>query len=243
VALTILAAVIFTGVLTARADEPPKKVWSGSIALGLTATKGNSDTMLFNGAALAKRVWPKDELNLGADFTYGRQKVASGTKQTTAEAEHGFIDWKRLLNGRVYGGARVDLLHDAIADIEYRLTLSPFLGYYFIKTDVTRLSGEVGPSYIFEKLGSDSNNFLTIRFGERFEHAFNSTAKMWQAAEFLPSVEDTDKYLLNVEIGAETALTTSISVRVVAQDKYNSEPSPGRKKNDLTFITAIAYKF
>ena len=33
-----------------------------------------------------------------------------------------------------------------------------------------------------------------------------------------------------------TAMTTKVSLRVVLQDKYNSEPGAGKDQNDLTLI-------
>ena len=48
---------------------------------------------------------------------------------------------------------------------------------------------------------------------------------------------------MNAEIGIETGITTQISLRTYLQDTYDHEPAPGRQKNDLKFVTAIAYKF
>ena len=38
-----------------------------------------------------------------------------------------------MFTDRFYGYARVDALHDGIADVEYRVTLSPGVSYYFAK--------------------------------------------------------------------------------------------------------------
>ena len=49
--------------------------------------------------------------------------------------------------------------------------------------------------------------------------------------------------ILNAEIGLETDLTDKMSLRTFLQDTYDNVPAPGRKKNDLKLVTAIAYKF
>ena len=86
----------------------------------------------------------------------------------------------------------VDALHDGIADVEYGVTLSAGAGYYFVKTTNTVLSGEVGPGYVFEKLGSNERSYATLRVGEKFTQELSSHARLWQSAEFLPQVDDFD---------------------------------------------------
>ena len=50
-------------------------------------------------------------------------------------------------------------------------------------------------------------------------------------------------YILNLEVGLETQLTTKLSFRTYIQDSYDNEPVPGRKANDLKLVSGIAYKF
>jgi putative salt-induced outer membrane protein YdiY len=56
-------------------------------------------------------------------------------------------------------------------------------------------------------------------------------------------VEDFDNFLIVAELGTEATFNSRLSLRVVLQDRYNSEPAAGRKKNDLTLISGITYKF
>lgn len=86
----------------------------------------------------------------------------------------------------------MDALHDAIADVEYRVTLSPGLGYYFIKNPKTTFSGEFGPALIMEKQGRDSREYLSLRIAERSEHKLNDRVRLWQSVEFLPQVDKLD---------------------------------------------------
>ena len=114
---------------------------------------------------------------------------------------------------------------------------------YFVKNERTFLRGEAGPGVVFEKLGTDSRSYITVRVAERFEHKFNDRTKMWQSLEFIDQVDDWNNYFINAEIGLDTALTKKLSLQTYVQDNYRKEPAPGRVKNDLKFVTAIAYKF
>src|SRR6476661_3530049 len=93
---------------------------------------------------LSQKKWGAHEMRLGADATYGELE-----EEKSAEALHGFAQYNRLFTQRAYGYARLDALHDAIADIEYRFTVSPGAGYYMIKNPSTTLSGEAGPAFIY----------------------------------------------------------------------------------------------
>ncbi|MHC1769814.1 MAG: YdiY family protein [Verrucomicrobiia bacterium] len=246
VALTALASTA----LCARAQETPppapapaapaEKVpgWETTAALGLTLTRGNSETLLFTGNILTEKKWDQNEARLGADATYGEDRDVK-----SAEAFHGFGQYNRLFTDRWFGYLRLDALHDAVADVEYRVTLSPGVGYYFIKNERTTLSGEVGPGYIFEKQGDENNEYASLRVAERFEHKLNDRVKLWQSLEYLPQVDDFDNYILNAEAGIDTALTKKLSLRVFAVNTYDNVPAEGRKQNDLKLVTAVAYKF
>jgi putative salt-induced outer membrane protein YdiY len=220
------------------AEEAPKPKWQTTARAGVTVTRGNSDTVLFTSSVQSQRLWEKNELRLGADGAYGKNEDVKNT-----ETLHGFAQYNRLLSERMFGYARLDALHDAIADVEYRLTFSPGGGYYFVKNTTTSLSAEVGPGIVHEKLGQGSNTYMTLRVGERFEHKLNERARVWQSLEWLPQVDDFNNYILNAQVGVETALTKRTTLALIAQDTYDNVPAPGRQKNDLKIVAQIGYKF
>ena len=227
---------------TAATPPPPvapkPAPWDVSAAAGLTLTRGNSSTLTATANILGQKKWDLNELSLGADATYGTDH---GTRN--AESLHGFAQYNRLFTDRVYGYARVDGLHDAVADLKYRVTLSPGAGYYFIKETNTTLSGEVGPGVIFERQGTNDHTYMALRLAEKFEHKFSDRVRVWQSLEFLPQVDKFDNWILNAEVGVETKMSAKLALRVFALDTYDNQPAPGRKKNDLKLVTALAYHF
>jgi putative salt-induced outer membrane protein YdiY len=212
--------------------------WETTASAGFTITSGNSDSILANAQILSLKKWDQNEIRLGADATYGELE-----SEKNVEGLHGFGQYNRLFTDRAFGYLRLDALHDAIADIEYRFTFSPGAGYYFIKNEQTQLSGEVGPAFIYEKQGGEETGYFTARLAERFEHKFNDNVRIWQMLEFLPQVDDLNNFLINAEIGVESKLTEKLSLKVFAVDNYDNEPAPGRKENDLKVVTAIGYTF
>ncbi len=212
--------------------------WTTSAAAGLTLTRGNSKTLLATANLGSERKTADDQVLLGADATYGE---TSGVKNS--ESLHGFGQYNRQATTDFYYGLRLDALHDAIADVNYRLTLAPLVGYYLIKQTNTTLTVEAGPAFVYHEQGHITKGYATLRLGERFEHKFTATTRLWQTFEILPQVDKFDNYYINAEIGVESALTKHVSMRTYLQDTYYNIPAAGREKNDIKLVAAIAYKF
>jgi putative salt-induced outer membrane protein len=220
---------------------PASPPWDVSAAAGLTLTRGNSRTVVATANVAADKKWDlgKNELALGADGVYGEN---NGVKN--AEQEHGFAQFNHLFTERFLGYARVEGLHDAIADIDYRLSLGPGVGYYLVKTTNTTFRVEAGGAYINEHDSPGGNrSYIALRVAERFEQKISSVAKVWEQVELLPQVDKFSNYILNSEVGVESAMSKKLSLLAYIRDSYHSDPAPGRLKNDVMLVTAIKCKF
>jgi putative salt-induced outer membrane protein YdiY len=239
--ITMLAATVAVTTAAFGQSAPtaaPDTGWITSAAFGLSVAKGNTDNMLINGNLLSSKKWDHNEVDLGTDGTYGE---TDGVR--SAGNLHGFGQYNRLFTERFFGLLRVDAVNDSIANVDYRVTVSPGVGYYFIKNTNTFLRGEAGPGFVFERVGGVSDSYVVLRVAERFETKMNDRVKLWQSLEFLPAVDDFSSYVINAEIGIDTSLTKKLSLRTFVQDTYDSTPAGGLKKNDVKLVAAIAYKF
>jgi putative salt-induced outer membrane protein YdiY len=255
------AVVLATGFHTQAQDAKPpekppeKKAWETVASLGASLTRGNSDSFLATFGVNTARKWSKDEMLLGANAGFGEttknnpkdNQPPLGDDDVTTKSDQyvkGFGQWNHLLTERLYVGVRADAIYDEIAGIDYRATLSPLVGYYFIKNPTTFLSGELGPSVIFENVRTDpSTVYFGFRVGERFEHKFSERTKLWQTADLVPQVDNLENWVLNFELGVSAALTKALDLQVKFLDTFDNEPAALRKQNDLKLITALAYKF
>jgi putative salt-induced outer membrane protein YdiY len=216
------------------------------VAAGVTLTRGNGDTLLATISTIAVKKWAQDEISLGGDGSYGETKAPGATNSTVnANSIHGFAQYNRLFTERFYGFARTEALHDEVADVRYRVSLSPGAGYYFVKATNTDLCAEIGPGYVWERLGTNDDSFATLRLGEKFHHTLNDHVRIWQTAECAPQADKFGNYVMNAEIGFEADLTKKkdLTLRTFLQDTYSSQPAAGRQKNDVRLVTGVAYKF
>jgi putative salt-induced outer membrane protein YdiY len=224
----------------------PTNNWKLSVSFGLSIARGNTDNTLASATAFAERKWTQNDLALGADGLYGETKTPDAPKYTrNAETLHGYSQYNRTLGDDFYAYARADGLHDGIADIKYRVTLSPGLGYYFVTNKTMDFSSEIGPGYIKEQLDGDTKSIAMLRLAEKLHYAISPRAKAWEAVEILPQMNKFDNYFVNAEVGAEAGLTkgNKLSLRTVLQDSYNNVPAAGRLRNDLKLIASLGYKF
>lgn len=255
-ALAVLAAIELTTLLTpanpalaedAKPTEPPKPKWESMASVDLTLTRGNSRSFLATTTLNTQKKWAMDEILLGGSAGYGNSTVKNSSGQeSTAETQdylRGFGQFNHLFSDRFYSGLRLEGLHDNVADINYRFTVSPLAGYYFLKQTNTFLSGEAGPSLVTEELGHLTHTYMGLRIGERFEHKFSGGARIWQTLEWIPQVDKFENWILNAEAGVSAPITKSLDARLVAQDCYNNQPAPDRVKNDLKLLAGIGYKF
>jgi putative salt-induced outer membrane protein YdiY len=252
---TVAIAALLSGTAQTMAQDPnavaavaptPAPRWETTASAGFTITRGNSESVLANLGLKTERKWEQNELKLGADGLYGKTKN-NGVETKSSESVSAFGQYNRLFAEKWYGYLRVEGLHDDVADVNYRLTVSPGVGYYFIKKPQTQLDAEVGPGFVYEETGITTNrttdSYMTVRVAENFTHSLNDHVRIWQKAEFLPQVDDFENYIFNFGAGIEADLTKSLSFGSKVLDTYDNRPAPGRKCNDLIWVNNISYKF
>ncbi|MDR3459052.1 MAG: DUF481 domain-containing protein [Verrucomicrobiae bacterium] len=219
-------------------SQDKKYPWESRASAGLTLTQGNSDSLMVTAALVTQRKAPSNEYSFGMDGTYGKNNSVKN-----AETFHVFGQYNHLFNERIFDYIRGDYLHDGIAHLSYRVTLSPGVGYYLIKETNTTFAVEAGPGVTFRSLGGDHQMFATLRFAERFEHKFATGARVWESLEWLPEVDKWNNDTLNLEMGAEAALSKNLGLQIVLYDTYNTEPANGLRRDDLKLVSGITYKF
>lgn len=227
-------------------DDPcaPKKdpaAWDKSLSLGFNLTQGNSDTTLFNLGGKAARDYQNDIWDFGFAYSYGEDdaREEAGEDKTNKNDFRGNASYSYLLTDRLFLGFGTKYLYDEIADIDYRVNLEPTVGYYFLKDNSFKFRIEGGPGYIFEKAGGVDDDYFAPRIADRFEWAITCTSKMFQAAEVIFDISDSDNYIVNAEAGVEAALTTALALVFSVRETYDNQPAAGREKDDLAVITAL----
>ena len=220
-------------------EETEKPKWETNASVGFTLTQGNNDTLLATASILSLKQWELNELSLSVDGSLGE---VEGVKNN--QTLRGTGQYNRLFaNDRTFALLNLSALHDAIADVEFRGTVSPGLGHYFFKEDKFELSGELGPGFVYEKVGGITDHYLSLRAAESAKYQISERARLWQKLEYIPQVDHFENYLVIAEIGIDSDLTEKLGMRFTIQDVFDNEPAAGRKSNDLRVVSSLRYKF
>jgi len=211
-----------------------KTLWDIGLALGFNYASGNTDTTLLNIDLEGDREIDSNIYRFAANVQNGERE---GDKTNDSAKVEG--SYKYLLDERYYVGIGSWVLYDDIASIRYRVPVNPFLGYFWLKDAEMKFSTEAGPSYVFEKVGDETDNYLSPRVAERFEWALSKTSKFFQSAEVLFSIDDSQNVLINADAGVEAALTTTLALVLTVSNQFDNVPAEGKKPNDLSIITAL----
>ena len=212
--------------------------WESTLSFGAALTSGDSESVLTTSDFKTHRLNPTNELTMEIQGSYGENDSVKNN-----ETLHGDAQYNHLFTDRTYCYGRADGLHDGIADVAYRATISPGAGYYFVKSKETTFAGELGPGGVFERVDGSVENYAAPRLAERFEHKVDGHLHFWENMEFLPQVDESRNFLVNTEVGVETPLTKRISLRTVLDDNFANVPAPGHTDNNMQLISGLSYKF
>ena len=213
--------------------------WTSSFDLGVSYTSGNSENLLVTASlTVDKEFGDNNEFFANITYAYGEDDDTTTTDEILLTAS-----WKKLFDPKNYAGIRLDGRHDSLADIDYRVGITPLIGHYFVRTEDKQLSVETGMGYTWEEQGGEEDNFLNLYFGQRFEIWVTDYTRVFQSFSFFGPVDDFSDYRLIGELGLETYLSQDLSFKVFVQDKFENTPAAGREQNDIKVISGISYKF
>ena len=236
-------------VMACQAVAGEDEGWQTSVALGATLTSGNSETLNANASIVAKRETEKQGFRIGAEGTYAETevtRVVDGVTRTetdtTAEKAKGFASYKWKF-GSTYAYSDNSVLHDDLANLDYRAILGAGLGQQLVDGDAAKVSVELGGAYVREEFTTNvTDDYFALRFAARHDHKLSETSAIWESVEIIPRADDFGDYLLTAEAGVEAALNSSMNLRLVVQDAYDSEPPIGTDENDLSVVMSLVCK-
>ena len=233
-------AALSTAPLPLEKPCPPPKIWEGGVELGINGTDGNSESLNLRTGGKVKR---KTDRNISSlDLDYHRNSNASAVTANRAFLE-GRSEWlfpNSPFTWFVHGSAD----YDEFAAFDTRLAADTGLGYRFIKSDTTTLTGRVGAGVSHEINSPDERYVPEAVFGLEFEHKLSSRQKLSFSTEYTPAWEDFNDYRLYSKAAWEVLLdeVRHLSLKAAALDRYDSTPQ-GKKPNDIEYSLMLLWGF
>ena len=246
----LLAAGLFALPL-AYADAPPPPVgWTGLGQAGLVLARGTLDTTTAN-AKLDATDSIGDWKHLAhLAFLYGESGKVSSAQRLEGSWETDYNYSKRM-----FVFASVNGEDDHFDGFVYQVTLANGVGYKFIDSDTTKLTGNVGFGYRrlqTETLtAADANGFVARTPGPSSSDGVG-TVGLDYSQQLTKTTKLTDKMLvqsggLNTSVSNDFAvavsMTQTLALSVGYGMRYNSQPPTGTKSTDQLFTVNVVYSF
>ena len=214
--------------------------WSGRANLGLTDTSGNSET---------RDAYVEAELRATAKewrwTTNGRAKYAeSSGRQTTGSWLAGTrYDW--FFAERQYLYARASAQRDTFAGIDLRWTVGGGYGYQIFESDRTNFELRAGLDYVdTTNTVPPDQQYLAIGWGVTFDYwIVEDRLQFFHNSEGFADPRGDEGLVLRAETGLRAPIVDDLSANFQVNLDYNSDPAPGFKSTDRTYIVGIGYTF
>lgn len=212
--------------------------WQNQVHADISLSKGNTDSTLLRLGVKTEKKNNQKEYEGSLHYTYGEESNMANEDELI-----GKFSFKNIYSEKSFFGIALDARRDTFADIDYRFFVNITYGHYWINHAKTTFFTELGGGITFEQISDEQSTHLDGLFKQNFEHQFNEQVKFYQEFSFVPRIDSLEDFRTRFEMGIHTQITETIALRVRLENRYESLPARNRKKNDLKFITGLAYQF
>jgi len=228
--------------------------WSGLLDTGLSLTRGNSESLSYSLSGKAARVTDRDKIVVYTTAIYANSSV-NGLNSTTAHAIRGGIRGDLNVSDKLFVFGFTDFEFDQFQDLDLRNTVGGGLGYHVVNTKNTSFDVFAGGDYdqaFYGALAATATAPATpsvtrktgeIVVGETFNAKINNRTTLTERFSIYPNVSDTGTYRLQFDATAATKLKNWLSWQVTYSDRFQNNPLPGFKTNDLILTTGVRLTF
>ena len=238
----ILAA---TAPLAVHADD-----WKGKGQAGLLVSQGNTEAKSANAALELTRSLEGWKHAFNAAALYGKSGEITS-------AERWSLGWQsdRDITPRLFGFGALRYGRDRFSGFQYQGTVSAGLGYKFIDSEPTKLTGRLGVGYrkfrpelitknaagaVIGRTRLATVGDAVMTAGLDYDHALTATTSLTN--RFLVEAGSgntlfSDSLALAVKMSDKLALSLGVSVQ------HNTKPPAGLKKRDVIETINLVYAF
>lgn len=220
--------------------------WRGSLTFSVANTSGNARTATLSTSANAVREAGKNILALSFSQIYATQSTTEPFGATASRIS-GSIRADRRANGRLflYGINAYD--YDRFLSLDLRSVFGGGLGYkpWVSRRGSLELSG--GGNWNREKFSREEGplvrNSGEAAAGQELTIQLLSRLKLFERAGFFPNLSERGEYRFNFDANAAVPVMKWLEWTVGINDRYLSNPLPGKKKNDTAITMGVRVSF
>lgn len=218
------------------------KGWSGSVEGGLNGSDGNSESLNIRAAFNAQRKSDTMETKFRSEYSYATN---GGEKEKNRWFNELRNDWLLGTDKRWSFFALGQVEYDDFQDWNWRLSAFVGPGYKLVKTDKTTLNARAGAG-LTKYIGGETNEIIPEGLlALDVEHQLTERQKLTGSFEYYPSFKQFSEYRIVARAGWEILVDPAVNMmlKLGVEDRYDSNPGDGFKKNDIDYFAMIGWKF
>lgn len=220
-------------------DEPGKEAeegWSGSIAGGYVAVRGNSESETEN--FKAELLYDKGRWH---HSLLGTAVGASQDDETSAEAYKAQAKTEYDLADRFYAFGLAEYNKDRFSSYDYQIFEAAGIGWRVFRTQTMELNLEAGPGLTQSKLESgEDQNEAVARVGGDYHWHISENAVF---SETVSSSIGSDNTYLESLTELKASIVGNLALVLGYLWKHNTDVDPGTDKSDTLTSVSLEYKF
>jgi putative salt-induced outer membrane protein len=241
VVLILGLSFVTADVAFAQAPPEPPRPLTAAVSAGLALTSGNTDTSTIDvGYQLGYDPGTRNRVKSDGLFMRGKTAGELSTDNLTLNGRDEYQLYERAF---VFG--QMQYLKDRFKEIDYLVSPTAGLGYRFLDTPRTKLSGDAGLGVLWEKNpGFDVETSGAFSYSEKLTHQLSATTTLTQSLSGLHKTDDFSDALYQFGASVGATVTTHTQLKVELLDTYkNKPPTAGIVKNDVAVLLALVYKY
>jgi putative salt-induced outer membrane protein YdiY len=214
--------------------------WSGRATLGVTDTTGNTET---------RDAYVDAELKATAKewrwTSNGRAKYSENSGQQTAGSWLVGTRYDWFFRERQYLYARATAQRDTFSGIELRWTAGAGYGYKVLESKRTNLELRAGLDHVStENTVPPNQSYLAFGWGVTFDYwIIQDRLQFFHNDEGFSAISSSEGVVVRAETGFRAPIIDNLAANFQVNLDYNSDPAPGFKSTDRTWIVGLGYKF
>ncbi len=214
--------------------------WSGGAELGISGSDGNSRVLKIRAGLDLKYDSPEDVFTFNGFYGLSQQDDVLNENKAllTARNEIPFDEvWAWF--------SQAQLEYDDFRVVDLRLALHSGVSYTAIKDEKSLLKLRAGIGAAREIGGVNQRWLPEAQFGFDYEYKLSDRSKLIAAADYYPDLKNFSHYRIRGRISFDTLIDPEhgILLRIGAQERYDSVPGGGIRRNDLDYYITLLMRF
>lgn len=216
--------------------------WEGSAEVGMNGSTGNTERFNLRAGLNAERDTDRTFTTSSLTYTYAKEDGNDTENRLRFQLRN---DWKLPDSPRWFLFAQGSAEYDDFQDWDVRLDGFFGLGYRFIDTERTRLNGRLGTGLSYDIGGSDNRIRPEGLLGVDFRHQITERQLFRADSEYLPEYSNFAHYRIRSRASYEILVDpeVNLTLKLGVENRYDSNPGSGFKRNDFDYFAVLAWSF